>query len=294
MALNPDRINFHLSRISKSDLYTFGSEAAQLFDHLRSEIKDNPIFNEYESQINKWKEWPNQEGNSFEYSGQWYLPTDFEESKQVAYTLYHRVAANKENGYGLPVYLIGGRNVSEAIEKFNEIFLELLTKCLNEIINANPEIEENEIEKVKGNTVFIIHGHDELMKKELQLLLYQAGVNNIVLHEQADSGRTIIDKLVEESSKANYAIALFSPDDVLESGERRARQNVILELGYFMGKIGKARVRILIKENTNIPSDLLGILYEKYDSIGAWKVKILKELLAAGIYVDINSAITKI
>jgi predicted nucleotide-binding protein len=75
----------------------------------------------------------------------------------------------------------------------------------------------------------------------------------------------------------------------LLDGTARARQNVILEIGYFMGQLGKERVRLLVRDNVEIPSDLQGILYEKHDNAGHWKIRILKELLAAGIYVDIES-----
>lgn len=164
---------------------------------------------------------------------------------------------------------------------------------MEEIVNANPEIESTKIEKVKGNTVFIVHGHDDGLKTELQLFLTRAGVNNIVLHEQADKGRTIIDKLVQESLNSNYAIALLSPDDKLENGISRARQNVILEIGYFMGKLGKERVRILKKGDVDIPSDLQGVLYENHDKSGAWKIKLCKELMAVGIFVDMETVMNK-
>jgi predicted nucleotide-binding protein len=180
-------------------------------------------------------------------------------------------------------------DINDAVRNFNDYFLEYFQTVLQEIVNANPELESTEVQKVTGNTVFIIHGHDDEIKAEVQLLLTRAGVNNIVLHEQPDKGRTIIDKLVEESNNSNYAIALLSPDDKALDGSARARQNVILEIGYFIGKLGKERVRILRKGEIEIPSDLSGVLYENYDPVGAWKIKLCKELIAAGIYVDIEA-----
>ena len=109
-----------------------------------------------------------------------------------------------------------------------------------------------------------------------------------VLHEQPDKGRTVVEKLIEEGEDANYAIALLSPDDILIDGGTRARQNVILEVGYFIGKIGKERVRLIVKGNIEIPSDLHGVLYEKYNTAGTWKLKLLKEMQAVGIYVDLQ------
>ncbi|GET31403.1 hypothetical protein PbJCM13498_02660 [Prolixibacter bellariivorans] len=266
-------------------MQTFGSEVAHLFEHLDNEIKDNPIYNFYQQEREKWKNWPG------ENTSHWSLPTKFEDAKSLVYDLYRTVGEQGENGYNLPMNLtyISHGDINDSISNFNSQFIEYFQEVLQEIVNANPEIEKDTIKKVTGDTVFIVHGHDNELKTELQLLLTRAGVNNIVLHEQADKGRTIIDKLVEESSESNYAIALLSPDDKLEDGSTRTRQNVILEIGYFIGQLGKERVRLLKKGDTEIPSDLQGILYENYDSAGAWKMKICKELIAVGIFVDIKS-----
>ncbi|MBK9515422.1 MAG: nucleotide-binding protein, partial [Flavobacteriales bacterium] len=134
---------------------------------------------------------------------------------------------------------------------------------------ANPEKEISESKRREiGKTVFIVHGHDVGLKAEVQLLLSRAGINNIVLHEQLDKGRTVIDKLIQEGSDAGYAIALLTPDDSQLDGGKRARQNVVLELGYFMGRLGKERVRMLLKGGIEMPTDLSGVLYERYDR--AW------------------------
>jgi len=290
MAVNPDLINFFIRNIQGSNMKTFGSEVAHLFEHLDSEIKDNQIYNKYLKEREDWKDWP------VEDSGQWRLPTKFEKAKSLVFDLYRTVGDRGEDGYTLPMDLtfeLSG-NIDNAIHSFNKQFLDYFKEVLKEIVTANPEIENNTVEKIKGNTVFIVHGHDNELKTEIQLLLARAGVNNIVLHEQADKGRTVIDKLVEESLNSNYAIALLSPDDMLMDGSTRARQNVILEIGYFIGRLGKERVRILKKGNIDIPSDLHGILYENYDSSGAWKMKLCKELIAVGIYVDIENVASKL
>jgi len=283
MALNPDLIRFLLGNIQQAKMQTFGSEVAHLFEHLDNEVKDNPIFEKYQKEKEKWIDWVRKSNNN------WSLPSNYQDAKNLIYCLYKVVA---ENGYSIAYDLmyIRGENYNDSIRNFNEQFLGYFQQVLQEIINANPEREDNNsIKKVLGNTVFIIHGHDNELKMEVQLLLTRAGVNNLVLHEQADKGRTIIDKLVEESSNSNYAIALLSPDDKLENGAARARQNVILEVGYFIGRLGKERVRILKKGETEIPSDLQGILYENHDISGAWKMRLCKELMAVGIFVDIES-----
>ena len=121
--------------------------------------------------------------------------------------------------------------------------------------------------------------------------MLRAGVKSIVLHEAADKGRHTLDKLIEETRDAGYAIALLTPDDLVLDGKNRARQNVILEIGYLLGQLGKARVRMIVKKDIDIPSDLHGVLYEKYDSQGAWKSKLMKEMQAVGIFVDMQAVI---
>jgi predicted nucleotide-binding protein len=290
MAINPDLISFFLRNIQGANMKTFGPEVAHLFEHLDNEIKDNPVYDRFKKEREKWKDWPP------EPKSHWSLPTKYEEAKSLIFDLYSTIAEAGEDGYNLPMNLtyINHGDINDAVRNFNSLFLEYFQSVLQDIVNANPEVENNVVEKVKGNTVFIIHGHDDGLKTDVQLLLTRAGVNNLVLHEQPDKGRTIIDKLVEESNHSNYAIALLSPDDKLEDGSTRARQNVILEIGYFIGKLGKERVRILKKGEIEIPSDLHGILYENYDKLGAWKMKICKELIAVGIFVDIESVASKL
>lgn len=284
MALKPDLISFFLRNIQGANMQTFGGEVAHLFEHLDNEIKDNQVYNKYLNDRIKWSTWP-------EDNKRWGIPTVFEEAKSLVFHLYKIIGERGIGGYNIPMNLTyrAKGDVNDSINNFNNQFIGYFQEALNDIINANPEIDDNKVEKIKGSTVFIIHGHDNELKTEVQLLLTRAGVNNLVLHEQADKGRTIIDKLVEESFSSNYAIALLSPDDILENGSKRSRQNVILEIGYFIGRLGKERVRLLKRGDIEIPSDLQGILYENYDSSGAWKMKVCKELIAVGIFVDIET-----
>lgn len=166
---------------------------------------------------------------------------------------------------------------------------EFIEKCLKEEYSKNGISQKHHL----GNRVFIIHGHDEEMKKSVQLFINRIGLDEVVLHEQANRGRTIISKLIEESNGACYAIALFSPDDIQEDGSSRARQNVVLELGYFIGLIGIERVRILKKGLVEIPSDLQGVIYENYDSNGNWKIKLIKELEELGIEISKETVLKK-
>ena len=287
MAINPELIQFFQTRISNASMKTFGSEVTQLYTYLKEEIKDNPIYLKYEEESLDWKIWL-QKVHSLGM-GKDSFPIDFHKAKSLAYSAYKLISERQSDGSYLPADIIGTGNYNEGISDFNTFFFDYFSKALEDIIRANPELEAVDHKQVLGDTVFIIHGHDDHLKTEIQLLLVRAGVCNIILHEQADMGRTLIDKLIQEGGKSNYAIALLSPDDILDNGQKRARQNVILEIGFFIGLLGKERIRILVKEEVEIPSDINGVLYEKYDKAGNWKMKILKELQAVGIFVDLNS-----
>lgn len=162
----------------------------------------------------------------------------------------------------------------------------------------NKEISlNNEIIK-ESNRVFIVHGHNEGMKESVARLLEKLELIPIILHEQPNKGLTIVEKLIEYSN-VSYAIILISPDDIGRSinqeskdARYRARQNVILELGYFVGKLGREKVLVLLKidkeKHIEIPSDILGVGYTPYDSEGAWKSKLVDELRVVGYKVDKN------
>ncbi|GIM32725.1 TIR domain-containing protein [Paraclostridium bifermentans] len=151
----------------------------------------------------------------------------------------------------------------------------------------------------KNKKVFIVHGHNEAMKESVARCLEKLDLEAIILHEKSDKGRNILQKLEEEGSEASFAIVLLSGDDKCVSNENpeivktRARQNVILELGYFIGKLGKQNVLALYnsEENFEMPSDYTGILYTKYDSSGNWKLQLGKELKASGLDIDLNKLI---
>ena len=146
---------------------------------------------------------------------------------------------------------------------------------------------------LKSMHVFIVHGHDVAAKESTARFIEKIGLNPIVLHEQPNAGRTIVEKF-ENYSNVGFAVALLTPDDIgsvkgnAKDLKYRARQNVILELGYFMGKLGRGRVCALYKEGVEIPSDYQGVLYIPMDSAGAWKMQLAKEIKNAGIEVDLN------
>lgn len=147
--------------------------------------------------------------------------------------------------------------------------------------------------KSLSKDIFIVHGHDDAAKQEVARLIEKLGVHAIILHEQPDKGRTIIEKF-EHHADVGFAVVLLTPDDVGHPNNEpakakpRARQNVVLELGYFIGILGRSHVCALLKGGIEMPTDYSGVLYTSMDDAGAWKFKLAAEIKAAGIDVDLN------
>lgn len=142
------------------------------------------------------------------------------------------------------------------------------------------------------NEVFIVHGHDDALKNEVARTIEKAGLKVTILHEKPNKGFTsIIQKFEEYAKKIGYAVVLMTPDDRgKEKNEKRykerARQNVIFELGYFVGRIGPNSVSAIHTENIELPSDINGVLYIEYDKAGGWKMELLKDLESAGFNIN--------
>lgn len=142
--------------------------------------------------------------------------------------------------------------------------------------------------------VFIVHGHDEILKNSVANLLHKLNLEPIILHEQANRGRTLIEKFIEHS-EVGFAVVLLTPDDLggnakddIEQFKHRARQNVIMELGYFLGKLGRERVVAIYDQDVEMPSDYSGVLFIPYDDVGLWQYSLAKEMKAVKMPVDLN------
>ena len=144
--------------------------------------------------------------------------------------------------------------------------------------------------------VFIVHGRNQEMKESVARLIEKVNLKAIILHEQPNEGKTIIEKF-EKHSDVGYAVVLLSTDDKgysIQDGQEknkfRARQNVILELGIFYGSLGRDKVAVIYEENEEfeMPTDLLGIAYIPYDNRGAWKYHLVGELQSSGFAVSKN------
>jgi len=147
-----------------------------------------------------------------------------------------------------------------------------------------------------ADRVFIVHGHDNEAREAVARLIEKLNLKAVILHEQVDEGRTVIEKL-EAHSDVGFAVILLTPDDEgrkagsADPPRPRARQNVVLELGYFIGLLGRSCVCALYRGRVEIPSDYLGVLYVPLDEGGAWQLRLAKELKARGFCIDLNRAL---
>lgn len=145
-----------------------------------------------------------------------------------------------------------------------------------------------------GRKVFVVYGHDEIARTQLEAMLRRWDLDPIILDQQASSGQTIIEKLEEYGADVGYAIVLATPDDEgkavnEESYKFRVRQNVVLELGMFLAKLGRNKVAILLKEDKNFekPSDIQGLIYIPFQNkVDEVAINLIRELSRQGMNID--------
>ena len=178
-------------------------------------------------------------------------------------------------------------------QSFNGMISVLMAVKEDALITMNKD--SNLLCPDQNGKVFIIHGHDEEMKHELEDFLSSLKLEPIILNNQSNKGKTIIEKF-EAESDVGYAIALFSSCDLGKAKKEtefkaRARQNVIFELGFFVGKLGRGKTCIITQPDIEKPSDIDGVVYIPFDNNGGWKFDVAKELKEAGFSFDFNNII---
>jgi predicted nucleotide-binding protein len=161
-----------------------------------------------------------------------------------------------------------------------------------ELTSSEPQSDqESRHARLESRRVFVVHGHDHEALQTVARFVSQIGLEPVILHEQASRSRTIIEK-VEAHGEVDFAIVLLTPDDEgsAKGGppQPRAQQNVLLELGYFIGRLGRENVSALKRGDLEIPSDFGGVVYESFDVSGGWKQALGRELKAAGFPIDWN------
>jgi predicted nucleotide-binding protein len=144
--------------------------------------------------------------------------------------------------------------------------------------------------------VFIVHGHDETAQTKTARFIEKLGFEAVILHEKASSGRTIIEK-IEHYSDVGFAVVLYTPDDLgtrkssPEDLNLRARQNVVFEHGYLIGKLGRQNVAALVDGKLELPNDISGVVYISLDEASAWHLQLAKEMKQSGYEIDMNKLI---
>lgn len=200
---------------------------------------------------------------------------------------------------GNPSNLLGEDMAEEIKHQISEkiTYLESLIERIPLMSSKVAKVGDQPVlnDHITSNDVFIVHGHDNELKQEVARFLSDMGFNPIILHERPNTGKTIIEK-IEDFSNVCFGIVLYTPCDKGgvntsedDSLKPRARQNVVFEHGYLMGKLGRERVCALIKDEVEKPGDIDGVIYVPYDRNGAWKNGIAKEMKANGLTFNIDA-----
>jgi predicted nucleotide-binding protein len=214
---------------------------------------------------------------------------------------HRRFLAEKDLNWS-PIVYFAGMNISTADYRKgvkgkldrSEALLTEAVRSLEEDLAEQSEMAESRepdtsLPHGHSRRVFVVHGHNEAMLANVARFLEKLRFEPIILHEQASQGRTIIEK-IERHSEVGFAMVLLSDDDVggknKDQLRPRARQNVVLELGYFLALLKRERVCALKFGDVEVPSDFAGVVYVEYDTGGGWKAAVIKELIAAGFEVD--------
>jgi predicted nucleotide-binding protein len=145
--------------------------------------------------------------------------------------------------------------------------------------------------RTRRSGIFIVHGHDHDARNDLAQFLRALGLNPIVLDQEPNEGNTVIEKFERQTRRASVAIGLLTRDDVgypkglPEKATPRARQNVVFELGFFIGKLGRRKVIAIRDHDVEIPSDYQGVVYIIRDAGVDWRLRLIQELEAVGVHV---------
>lgn len=253
-----------------------------------TELKDRPIRSEKEFEDLERDSWTWNEYNEEMLRRMFTSPKIAEEYRE----------------WGGLVALGGERSLEEEIEELHDSINNKIRRLSSvnqrlELIPLAPGVGQVQRAPrapgaVASGKVFVVHGHDEAVREAVARFISKLDLTPIILHEQASQGRTIVEKL-EHHGDVGYAVILLTPDDVGGTSpdklQSRARQNVVLELGYFFGRLGRDHVCALYKGELELPSDFLGVIYIPFDGGEGWRLRLAKELKAAGFPVDMNKAI---
>jgi predicted nucleotide-binding protein len=167
-----------------------------------------------------------------------------------------------------------------------------------DIVKAALRVSLPAAQAAVNTKVFVVYGHDENARNELEVMLRRWGLEPLILDQLPSEGQTIIEKLEKYTADGNFAVILATPDDEGHRAGRsdekafRARQNVVLELGMLLSKLGRSRIAILLKQQEKMerPSDIQGLIYIPFkDNLQKDAGQFLaKEMAAQGYKIDIS------
>lgn len=171
-----------------------------------------------------------------------------------------------------------------------EAFIEEVEEWKDNITESVIPTQNSQISITTSNKVFIVHGHDELAISQVSELLRKLNLEPIVLRDQVSRSDTVIEKIENYTSKVGFGVILYTECDIggktIDSLQSRARQNVVLEHGYLMAKLGRENTMALVKGSVETPGDISGLVYTLMDEHKAWQYKLVDELRASGYNVS--------
>lgn len=266
-----------------------GEVAAQLTVRIDrgKELQARPVQTQadleaYKADERKWREY------NFELLRQLFT------NESIALEYRRAVTSSRAAFNDVDVYNVTREHVDQNITKLESICerLELYPEP-----GGTPVISGEMTPVLDVTRVFVVHGHDAAPKAEVARFIEKLGFDAIVLHERPNRGRALITKFREEAAGVGFAVVLMTPDDLGKPKDApalnpRARQNVVFELGFFIGKLGPARVAALVKGGIELPSDFDGVVYISLDKED-WQSKLGTELQAAGYEVDWNKVMRR-
>ena len=275
-----------------------------MFFHVKIKPKSDKRYGEtktdltQEQLIARYVE-PYEQGKAILINGKTVQPDDIERitlhrSEKTIESYIPAIRAEMQNS---SVAVIGGPSYTHtAVSRAEDVTDEFIEGPPGYKKDMEVAVEKSSQKSTDKSKVFIVHGHDEAAQSKAARFVEKLGLEAIILHEKASSGRTIIEK-IEYYSDVGFAIVLYTPDDIgnvkskADELNGRARQNVVFEHGYLIGKLGRENVAALVETPIELPNDISGVVYINIDEASAWHLKLAKEMKQSGYEIDMNDLI---
>lgn len=275
-----------------------------MFYHIRIKPKSDKRYGENktdltrEQLIARYVE-PYEQGKAILINGKTVEPDDIERVRisRSEKTIESYIPTIRAEAMNSSVAVIGGPSYTHTAvnraENVTDEFIEGAPGYKKDLVQKTEPSIKKSLDKSK---VFIVHGHDDAAQAKTARFVEKLGLEAIILHEKASSGRTIIEK-IEHYSDVGYAIVLYTPDDLgnakgnVDDLNGRARQNVVFEHGFLIGKLGRENVAALVEAPIELPNDISGVVYINIDESSAWHLQLAKEMKQSGYEIDMNDLI---